>query len=179
MLSFVVGAVACLTARGEVIEARSPVANRPFVRALAFQCLVFVPIGIHLAVLYPGWSWMYFVDTDTLAPVWTALAVFGYVVSMVVGFLFADRAVRQGRVLDVQLAVAVTMVAAAVLTVTQLDRLTAVGTHAAFRAGTATPVWQDLPFLASLLLWGPYFALGFAVLIAANLGWIERPGARF
>lgn len=167
LLSFIVGGVARLTAR-DASPSDSAARSPAFARAAAFQFLVFLPIGVHLAVLFPDWSWMYFVDPAAISPVWTTLGVLAYGAAMIAGWFAAHAAVREGAPRRAHAALGVAGAGAALLTVLALGRLAHVGTYADYHAGVAAPVWTHVPFLVSLILWGPYFALGFAVLLWSN-----------
>lgn len=167
LLSFLVGGVARLTAR-DAAPSDSAARTPAFARAAAFQFLVFVPVGVHLAYLFPDWSWMYFVDPAAISPWWTALGVAGYGAAMLAGWFGTHAALREGAPGRAYAALGVAGAGAAALTLLTLGRLARVGDYAAFRAGTASFAWEHPRFLASAILWVPYWALGFAVLLRSN-----------
>jgi len=95
-LSLVVGLAFALSA-APLLEKEESMINTYFIRALAFQVLIFLPIGLFLAWQWTAWSWMYLVEPHSDGKLWTLLAVLSYVPAMILGFHIGYMCIRAGR----------------------------------------------------------------------------------
>jgi hypothetical protein len=169
LISYVVGHVFAVARRTPA--AREDAKGDPcFRRALAFQLLVFVPIGIFLLAVLPSWSFFYLFDP--VGP-WFALRVLGiaaYVAAMVLGYRhgasLAARNDRRGSVLAVGAALAV----AAILFVAVARRFFFLGSYEDFQAlnGSLPANFFEPANLAVAALIGLYFTLPLVYVLKRN-----------
>jgi hypothetical protein len=95
-ISFVLGLVFALSA-APLLAKEESIVNTYFVRAMVFQVLVFVPIGLFLAWKWTAWSWMYIINPMSHSRYWTLFAVLCYIPAMKFGFHIAYMCIRAGK----------------------------------------------------------------------------------
>ena len=150
IMNFGVGLATAWAAREEIRLAPG-IPWRPLLALIAFEVLVFCPLGAYLYLVHTDWSWNYFLDPGVL-PAWVGvLAIFGYAILAVVGFAVGVVLVRRGaarRLLQMTGLVAALLVAYFAVF---FQRFFWVGRFADFLAGPGEPAMR--PLLASRLGW--------------------------
>ena len=121
-LSLIVGLVFALSA-APLLEKEESMINTYFIRALMFQVLIFLPIGLFLAWKWTAWSWMYLVEPHSHGKFWTWLAVLSYVPAMIAGFHIAYMCIRAGKKGQANWYLAVASLAIVLITVGMFGRL--------------------------------------------------------
>ncbi len=176
IMNFGVGLATAWTAREEIRLSKG-IPWRPLLALLAFEVLVFCPLGAYLYLVHPDWSWNYFLDPRAL-PGWVGiLAVGGYAALAAAGFAVGVLLVRRGSAHRLLQAVGVVAALLAAYFAVFFQRFLWVGRFADYQAGPAAPAMQ--PLFAS--------RLGWVLLVAGEcllgaLGWMlvhfERHGRR-
>lgn|GEM_PF-2511941 len=121
-LSLIVGLVFALSA-APLLEKEESMINTYFIRALMFQVLIFLPIGLFLAWKWTAWSWMYLVEPHSHGKFWTWLAVLSYVPAMIAGFHIGYMCIRTGKKGQANWYLAGASLAVVLITVGMLGRL--------------------------------------------------------
>ena len=121
-LSLIVGLVFALSA-APLLEKEESMINTYVIRALMFQLLIFLPIGLFLAWKWTAWSWMYLVEPHSHGKFWTWLAVLSYVPAMIAGFHIGYMCIRTGKKEQANWYLAVASLAIVLITVGMLGRL--------------------------------------------------------
>ena len=70
--------------------------TRYFIALMMLEMLIVVPIGVYAYVFYSDWSWMYLVNTAEINAALGVMAVFGYPVASVMGYLVGYYSARSG-----------------------------------------------------------------------------------
>ena len=161
------GSILALTAGPDI--KRNGVFTKYFWRAFIFQIFIFFPIGLYLFLTWPDWSWMYWVNNIT-TPGWVkVLALSGYIVSFLIGYIASAYFIKQDRQSVAYVLVAIGVIGILVISVVGFKSLIHLGTHEEFVMETAPYVWEDPKFVISAVLIGIYFGLPAAILIYKNL----------
>ena len=166
-INIVVGAVFAITA-GDKLKSE-PLFGKYFRRNLAFSLLVFMPVGIYLAVFYTDWSWMYFIDYREYPLALTIAGVCGYPVSNLIGYFLARHFMAAGNKNGAYAVAGAGLVGLSCLILIPLKRVMYVGSYAEFTAGTAKLMLENIPFTISIVAIGIYFFIPCAILVAKNL----------
>jgi hypothetical protein len=111
--------------------------GRELAAVLSFEALILWPVALYFYLVYPDWSWMYFVDPKKLPWGISVLVMLGYVATLLAGYLggWAILRARKPRILyGVLGGVALVLLVFAILC---RGRLANNGTFAEYHAGTA------------------------------------------
>lgn len=162
LAAYLAGAAVVLAARTPLSKTWEPLRTRYFTAVLILTGAALVPTGLTLYVLFPDWSWMYFVNPAQV-PLFIGLAVvlLGLLGASSMGFFVTHRLMRRRpRLLPWSLG------GAAGLFVTILAtggrRLVTVAHYDAFHYGGASLSLTQSPLLLTLLVLVPA-ALGMCV----------------
>lgn len=136
-----------------VLACRSAIPHVGFVRApslwalLAFEAMIFFPVGAYLLWRFPDWSYMYLAESGTLGvPDWTVAAM--YPIAAMLGFGVTFVLIRKDKTGPAFAFCGGSLLLAAAVSGFGYRQLLGVGTTSAFRAGS------DLtPIFASPLAW--------------------------
>jgi hypothetical protein len=75
--------------------------GRELAAVLSFEAIILWPVGLYYYVVYPDWSWMYFVNPERLPWGVSVLVFLGYVATLLGGYLggWALLRVRKDKIL--------------------------------------------------------------------------------
>ncbi|RMG19736.1 MAG: hypothetical protein D6729_04530 [Deltaproteobacteria bacterium] len=176
IMNFGVGLATAWAAREEIrLGPRGQ--RRPLFALLAFEALVFCPLGAYLYAVHTDWSWNYFLDPDTLPAWFGVVAIAGYAAAAVAGYLLGVHLLRRGQTRRVlHLCLGITGLLAIYFAVF-FRRFWWVGRYQDYAVAPGRPAMQ--PFLESRLGWVLLVA---GTLLVGALGWmlvhLERHGRR-
>ena len=112
-----------------------------FKRALAFQLLVFVPIGIFLLIVQPSWSFLYLVDPVGPLVILRVVGILCYVAAMLIGYVHGASLARKGNLAGSLISIGLVLAAATLLFIAVVRRFFFIGTYEEFHAlGGDVPV---------------------------------------
>jgi len=139
--SFIIGMLVPLAGAGGLRSADSVLANRFFLAVVLFEVLFFIPLGTYLYFFYPGWSLMYFINPEALAPdtlrALGIMALASYMMSAIAGYLLSAVLIRRGKENAASLILAAAALLLGVFSALTLARLFQVGTYAQWTAAPA------------------------------------------
>ncbi len=166
-ISLMWGSILALTAYPSI--KREGIFTKYFWRAFLFQLLIFFPIGLYLFLTWPDWSWMYWVNNFT-TPLWVKiLALSGYIISFLIGYLLSAYAIKKDTMWVAYLLAGIGAAGIVIISVAGIKSLIYVGTREEFIKEVAIPAWRDPKFTISMILIGLYFGIPGAILIYKNL----------
>jgi len=139
LLSYIFGHLFALVRPRAASESGSMKADIGFKRALAFQLLVFVPIGIFLLIVLPSWSFFYLLNPKGPLVILPILGILGYVAAMIIGYMHGASLAKSGNLKGSLISIGIVLAVAFVLFVVFHRRFLFVGTFEEFRALTGTP----------------------------------------
>ena len=84
MFSVFVGLLFAGCARTQFAAGAAPW-GRELWAVLSFEAIVLLPVGLYYYLVYPDWSWMYFVDPRRLPSGVSVLVVLAYVATILGG----------------------------------------------------------------------------------------------
>jgi len=172
-ISFVLGLAFALTA-GPALKREAGIMNRYFWRAVLYQLLVMVPIGIYLVVRWPDWSWMYIIDPSAHPnQMWAGLccATVGYMSALLAGYISGYLCIRINEESVAKLLMAlgiIGLVLATFLPYLPRPGILWLGTTSEFRAGGAKLAVSDPAWVISFVIIGVYFFVPLAYLVRKN-----------
>jgi len=169
LISFIVGHLFVLTAE-EGIKSSEWFFDRYLARAVLFQVVVFIPIGLYLYLNWPAWSWMYFIDPHR-HPAWIGplMATEGYLFALLAGYLVAHNFVLTDNKGAAYLTLIMAVVALLTLIFVPIKNLAHVGTYQEFVEGRAPLAIRNLHFSISMVVVGIYFFIPLLFLLVKNL----------
>ena len=168
-ISLFLGALFALTAARSLKSTESTFRHPYFRRAVLFQLFIFVPIGIYLIYYFPAWSWMYFLNPQAHSIWWSVLAIGGYFVLMVLGFILAQYFIKKDQIGAARGVMGVGALGFLCFFFLPIRRLSVVGTYEEFESGNALYVFQNLHWLISMIVIGIYFGLPLFYIIRKNI----------
>ncbi len=148
---------------------RDGIFTKFFWRGFLFQLLIFFPIGLYLFLTWPDWSWMYWVNNETTPTILKVVALSGYIISFLIGYIASAYAIKKNRDIIAYILAAIGVVGILVITMIGFDRLIHIGTYEEYLKDVAPYVWYDSRFMISMILIGLYFGIPGAILIYRNL----------
>lgn len=172
-ISFVLGLAFALTA-GPALKREAGIMNRYFWRAVCFQLLVMVPIGIYLVVRWPDWSWMYIIDpSEHPNQMWVGLfcATAGYMAALLAGYISGYLCIRINEESVARLLMTlgiIGLIAATFLPYLPRPGILWLGTTEQFRFGGAKLAITDPAWVVSFAVIGVYFFVPFLILLRKN-----------
>jgi hypothetical protein len=139
IFSVLVGLVFSACARQQFSNGAAPW-GRELIAILTFEAIVFWPVETYFYLVYPDWSWMYFVDPHRLPWGASVLVMLGYAATLLGGYLagWAILRARKPNVLYGVLGGVAFLLA--VFAIACRARMGLNGTFAEFHAGHALPV---------------------------------------
>jgi len=88
ILNLLVGTSIAYSSKVQISSLQRPVFyNRYFTALLMFEIMTVLPVGLYFNGFYEDWSWMYLIDSRTLSPMLTAMALLSYPVAAAMGYL--------------------------------------------------------------------------------------------
>lgn len=162
LAAYLAGAAVVLAARAPLSKTWEPLRTRYFTAVLVLTGAALVPAGLTLYVLFPDWSWMYFVNPRQV-PLFIGLAavLLGLLGSSAMGFFVTHRLMRRRpRLLPWSLGGAALLFLT--ILVTGWRRLATVAHYDAFHYGGTSLSLGQSPLLLTLLVVVPA-ALGMCV----------------
>jgi hypothetical protein len=134
IFSVLIGLAFAACARAQFSSGVSPW-GRELYAVLSFEGIILWPVAIYFYVVYPDWSWMYFVDPHRLPFGVSVLVLLAYVATLLGGYLSGWALVRARRQRLLAAALAVVGLVLFWLLVSCRGRLFSGGTFAQFHAG--------------------------------------------
>jgi hypothetical protein len=100
IFSVLVGLVFAACARQQFTGGAAPW-GRELAAVLSYEAIIVWPVGLYFYVVFPDWSWMYFVDPERLPWGISVLVFLGYLATLLGGYLagWALLRARQEKVL--------------------------------------------------------------------------------
>jgi hypothetical protein len=148
--------------------------GRELAAVLSFEAIILWPVAIYYYMVYPDWSWMYFVDPHRLPWGVGLLVMIGYVATLLGGWLggWALLRIRKEKLLYGAMgALGLTL---AMFAIACRGRLGAAGSYSEYYAGHAPLVREGK------LAWAlPVTAVGMAASIALVGFTLREQGKRF
>jgi hypothetical protein len=175
MFSVLVGLVFAACARQQFGGGAAPW-GRELAAVLSFEAIILWPVALYYYLVYPDWSWMYFVDSRKLPGGVGILVLLAYVATLLGGYL-AGWALLRARKQSLLLgSMATTLSALGAFIVVCRGRLFSSGTFAEYHAGKA------LSLTEGKLAWGLVvtgIGVGIAIAVVGYALWEQgkRPRA--
>ncbi len=166
-ISLLWGSVLALTAYPSV--KKDGVYTKYFWRAFLFQIFIFFPIGLYLFLTWPDWSWMYWVNNDTTATWIKVVALSGYIISFLFGYIISGYGIKKGSNWIAYALSIIGILGILIISIVGYKSLIYLGTYEEFFKEVAPYAWQDSRFVISAILIGIYFGVPGAYLIIKNL----------
>ena len=173
IFSVLVGLIFSACARQQFAGGAAPW-GRELAAVLSFEALIIWPVALYFYLVYPDWSWMYFVDPHKLPWGVSFLVMLGYVATLLAGWLagWAILRARKPRVLYGVLGGGALFLL--VFSLLCRARLSNNGTFAEYHAGQAMAVSEGK------LVWAlGVTALGVAAAVALVGFTLREQGKRF
>ncbi|UCD84063.1 MAG: hypothetical protein JSU92_12370 [Deltaproteobacteria bacterium] len=167
--SLFLGALFALTGARPLKSTESTFRHRYFFRAVLFQLFVFVPIGIYLIYYFTAWSWMYFINPQAHSIWWSVLAICGYFLFMVLGFILAQYFIKKDQIGAARGVMVVGVLGILCFYLLPIRRLLVVGTYEEYVSGDAISIYRDLHWTVSMIVIGIYFGLPLFYIIRKNV----------
>ena len=131
-----IGLSLALAAYSQFEQGRPPFGRDAWVPVL-FQGLVVTPTILYIALVFPDWSWLYWVDPGRLPVGTTTLVVVGAAAAEIAAYLGGWALLRARRRRELALAVAFVVILLVGLVIALHERLGHAGTFAEFALGQA------------------------------------------
>jgi hypothetical protein len=96
MFSVLVGLVFAVCARQQFTGGAAPW-GRELAAVMSFEAIVLWPVALYYYLVYPDWSWMYFVDARRLPAGISILVLLAYVAMLLGGYLAGWALLRAGK----------------------------------------------------------------------------------
>ncbi len=155
----IVGALFARIGQRYVIQAPTLFLSRAFRYAFFYVIVVWTPIAVYLLIVYPAWSWWYYVSPENFTLYHIIGPVLVEILLMIAGFAVAGEYVKQGK-----FGVANTFIAGLVilyigLVAFPIDVWTKLGTYEEFHSGTARSIFEQNRVRIEFGIIGLYFFL--------------------
>lgn len=141
VFSVFVGALFAASARTQFSSGTAPW-GRELWAVLSFEAIVLLPVGLYYYLVYPDWSWMYFVDPKKLPSGVSVLVVLAYVATLLGGYLGGWALLRARREKILLGALAGLALAIVIFLIVCRGRLMSSGSYADYHAGRALSVGE-------------------------------------
>jgi hypothetical protein len=141
MFSVLLGLVFAACARQQFTGGALPW-GRELMAVLSFEAIVLWPVALYYYLVYPDWSWMYFVDARRLPRGVGILVLLAFVATLLGGYLAGWALLRSRRQRILVAAMAGVFTALAVFVIACRGRLFSVGSFAEYHAGRALSVGE-------------------------------------
>jgi hypothetical protein len=116
--------------------------GRELVAVLSFEAIILWPVALYYYLVYPDWSWMYFVDSRRLPSGVSILVLLAYVATLLGGYLAGWALLRARRERVLLAAMGGVSLTIAVFVISCRHRLLSSGTFAEYHAGHALSVGE-------------------------------------
>ncbi len=136
MFSVLVGLLFAACARHQFTSGAAPW-GRELAAVLSFEAIILWPVALYYYLVYPDWSWMYFVDARRLPSGVSVLVLLSYAASLLGGYLAGWALLRARRLRLLGGALAFVALFMGGFVVVCRGRLFAAGTFAEYHAGHA------------------------------------------
>jgi hypothetical protein len=163
IFSVLVGLVFAACARQQFTGGSAPW-GRELAAVMSFEAIVLWPVALYYYLVYPDWSWMYFVDARRLPSGISILVLLSYVATLLGGYLGGWALLRAGKQRILLGVLAGLTLALAIFVIVCRVRLFSSGSFADFQA--ARPAVLDGKLSWALVV----TALGMAISIVV-VGW--------
>ncbi len=161
------GSVLAITAAPDI--KKNGVFTKYFWRAFLFQLLIFFPIGLYLFLIWPDWSWMYWVNNSTTPTGIKVLALSGYIISFLIGYIGSAYAIKAGKDIVAYILAIIGAAGIIIISIIGYKSLIHIGTYEEFLKEVAPYVWYDTRFIISMIIIGLYFGIPGIIVIYLNL----------
>ena len=141
MFSMLVGLVFAACARQQFAGGAAPW-GRELAAVLSFEAIVLWPVALYYYLVYPDWSWMYFVDARRLPSGVSILVLLAYVATLLGGYLAGWALLRARRQRLLAGAIGGVTLLMGGFVVACRGRLFTSGSFAEYHAGTAPSVTE-------------------------------------
>ena len=136
IFSVLVGLVFAACARQQFTGGAAPW-GRELAAIMTFEAIVLWPVALYYYMVYPDWSWMYFVDARRLPSGVSILVLLAHVATLMGGYLGGWALLRAGKQRALLGAVAGLTVSLIIFVIACRGRLFASGSFAQWSAGNA------------------------------------------
>ncbi len=180
-ISFVVGAGIAVLAqrfeRGNSQDTSEIGMQHAFWRGLVVQAVLLTPLILFFMVRFPDWEWNYMFDARTffftpnqsVGVLVFVAAMAAMNLSYVLGFRLAESSLRQGNAQRVyKMLAAVGLLVLLIMAFFWRETLH-VGSYADFNSGAAKPMYQNIPFMMTMVVSGPMLAAGLYWALLPNI----------
>jgi hypothetical protein len=146
IVSVLLGLIFAWCARQQFTNGVAPW-GRELAAVLSFEAIIIWPVALYFYLVYPDWSWMYFVDPRRLPFGAIILVLLGYVATLLGGYLAGWAILRARKLQALYGVLGAGAFALLVFLIATRRRLVTHGTFAEFHSGHA------LTFTTSKLIW--------------------------
>lgn len=155
----IVGALFARVGQHYVIQAPSLFLSRSFRYAFFFTIVFWCPIALYLLIVYPAWSWWYYVPPDKFTFYHIIGPILVEVLLMISGFAVAGEYVKQGKFGMANTFIAGLVIMYIGLVVFPMDIWTKLGTYEEFYSGQAKSIFEQSRVRIEFGIIGLYFFL--------------------
>ena len=168
-INLLTGSLIALSAWREIEGTSVSILSLPsFKQAVLFGLLVFLPIGYYLAIVFPDWSWMYFIDPSKHSIFLTLLCVTLYFPALLLGYLLTALLIRFDRGTLASGPFLVGVLGFLFFLTVPYERIIVLGTYNEFRTGNAPSIFSQPFFLASMAVIGIYYFVPLGLILWKN-----------
>lgn len=155
----IVGALFARVGQRYVIQAPTLFMSRAFRYAFFFVIFIWSPIALYLLMVYPAWSWWYYVPPQKFTFYHIIGPVILEIFLMIAGFAVAGEYVKKGKFGLANTFIAGLVIAYLAILVFPMDVWTRLGTYEEFYSGQARPIFEQSRARIEFLIIGLYFFL--------------------
>lgn len=171
--NFVLGQILMLVAAKELESESGKFWTFPFILALAYSALIFVPITAWSFYTYPGWATVYLRPENQIPFYAGPFIFFTYFLGMYFGALLAQLLIQSDRKFVVYFTLALGLFWLGGVGLLTMEEYLRIGTYQEFHSGLATSILSDLTFQKNLNLMGAGIGVPYLIL-AGFLYWRSR-----
>ena len=171
--NFVLGQILMLCASKELESDSGKFWTLPFILALVFSALVFIPITAWSYYAYRGWATVYLRPENQIPFIAGPFIFFTYFLGMYFGALLAQLLIQSDRKFVVYFTLALGLGWLGGVGLLTMEEYLRLGTYQEFHAGSAVSIFSDPLFQRNLNLMGAGIGIPFLAL-AGFLRWRSR-----
>lgn len=155
----IIGALFARIGHRYVIQAPTLFLSKAFRYAFFYVIVFWTPIAIYLLIVYPSWSWWYYVPPENFTVYHIIGPVLVEILLMIAGFAVAGEYVKQGKFGIANTFIAGLGILYLGLVVFPMDVWTKLGTYEEFYSGTARSIFEQSRVRIEFGIIGLYFFL--------------------